>query len=205
MSEASGQEQSAPETALPRCGWVPTKDPIYIHYHDEEWGTPCHDEMALYELFLLELFQAGLSWSLLLHKRENFRTAFDSFNPVKVAAYGEADVERLMSDAGIVRSEGKIRAAINNAQVFLNIQDEFGSFDAYIWGFTNGETLNIPLEITKNELSDAISKDLKKRGCKYAGSVTIYSFLQAIGVIDSHSPECFRHQSAPLATNAPGR
>ena len=182
----------APDAQPTRCAWVPLNDELYVCYHDAEWGTPSHDEVHLYEMFLLEFFQAGLSWRLLLHKRENFRRAFDGFDPAKVADYDETKVAELMQNAGIVRSEGKIRAAIGNARVFLDIQREFGSFDAYIWGFTNGKTVTLPPEVTRNELSDIVSDDLKKRGCKYAGSVSVFSFLQAIGIIDSHEPGCFR-------------
>ncbi len=177
---------------MTRCFWVPENDPVYTAYHDNEWGRPHHDEAYLYELFLLECFQAGLSWACILHKRENFRRAFDGFDPVKIAAYGEEKIAALLRDAGIVRCRRKITAAIQNAQVFLSIQQEFGSFDAYIWGFSGGEVVrnrddSFP---TQTALSDAVSKDLKKRGCSYVGSVTIYSYLQAIGVVNDHALNC---------------
>ena len=167
-------------------------------YHDEEWGTPLHDERKHFEFLLLEFFQAGLSWMTILRKRENFRKAFDSFDPVKVTRYGDGDRERLLSDAGIIRNRLKIEAAINNAARFLDIAAEFGSFDTYIWSFTGGkpvrngcETMNdIPVS---SPLSDAVSKDMKKRGFKFVGTTTIYAHLQAIGVVNDHVTDCFRY------------
>lgn len=174
-----------------RCRFVPEGDDLYIKYHDEEWGRPEHDDGKLYEMFLLEMFQAGLSWRLLLCKRENFRKAYDGFDVSKVAAYGDADIARLMSDAGIVRNRAKIEASISNSRVFKEIQSEFGSFDAYIWHFTEGRTIREDLTVTTDELSDRVSADLKKRGCKFVGSTSIFSFLQSIGIINSHDPDCF--------------
>lgn len=174
-----------------RCGWVPEGDELYVRYHDEEWGRPEHDDGRLYEMFLLELFQAGLSWRLLLHKRENFRKAYDGFDVDKVAAYGESDVARLMSDAGLVRNRAKIEASISNSKIFKDLQKEFGSFDAYIWHFTGGKTLREEPSVTRDELSDRVSADMKRRGCKFAGTTSIFSFLQAVGIINSHEASCF--------------
>ncbi len=176
---------------LIRCPYLPQGDALYRSYHDEEWCQPKHDDGALYELFVIELFQAGLSWRTLLHKRENFRAAYEDFDVNRVAAFDEAKVKDLLQDAGIIRHEQKIRASIHNSRIFLKIQEEFGSFDRYIWSFTDGQVLYEPLTTTRNDLSDRVAKDLKRRGMKFAGSVTIYSYLQAIGVIYSHSPECF--------------
>ncbi|MGI6721884.1 MAG: DNA-3-methyladenine glycosylase I [Anaerovoracaceae bacterium] len=174
-----------------RCPYVDLNDPLYVRYHDEEWCRESHDEHYLYEMFVLELFQAGLSWKLLLHKRENFRRAYDGFDVKKVAAYDEQKVQELLHDKGIIRSEAKIRASISNSRIFMDIEKECGSFDEYIWGFSGGRQVHDEPGLTKSELSDAVSADLKRRGVKFAGSVTIYSYLQAIGVIDSHSRECF--------------
>lgn len=176
-----------------RCQWVDGSLPIYVVYHDTEWGVPVRDDGKLYELFLLETFQAGLSWITILKKRENFRRAFDGFDPGKVARYDGAKVEELMADAGIVRCRRKILAAVENAGIFLEIRREFGPFCDYLWGFTGiravcGET---ELPSARTELSDRISADLRRRGMRYAGSVTVYSFLQAAGVVDDHEPGCF--------------
>ncbi len=176
---------------MTRCKWANPNNPLYIAYHDEEWGKPLHDDRALFELLILEGFQAGLSWECILNKREAFRCAFEGFVPAKVAAYGEADELRLMSDAGIVRNRRKVSAAIVNARIFLDIQREFGSFDAYLWGFTEGETLWEEYTLrTTSPLSDAVSADLKKRGMKFVGSTIIYSYLQAAGIINGHGREC---------------
>lgn len=182
-----------PDTCV-RCPWIRGKSAEYIAYHDNEWGRPLHDERKLYELFTIELFQAGLSWELLLAKRENFRIAYDGFDPIKVAGYGPADVERLMADKGIVRNRGKIEASISNTNVILGIAQEYGGFEAYLWGFVDGEPVIVPPEITDNRLSRTVSKDLKHRGIKYAGPVTIHSFLQAAGIINAHAPECWVYQ-----------
>ena len=174
-----------------RCAWVNPKDPIYIKYHDEEWGIPLHDDHALYELFLLETFQAGLSWATILHKRENFRRAYEGFLPERVAAFDAAKIDALMQDAGIVRNRRKIEASITNSRVFLDIVREYGSFDAYIWGFTEGKSIRESWELrTTSPLSDRITKDLKRRGMKFVGSTSIYSTLQAIGVLAAHSKDC---------------
>ena len=174
-----------------RCTWA-GNDEVYIRYHDEEWGVPTHDDRELFEMLVLESFQAGLSWITILKKRENFRRAFDDFDVRKVASYDEAKVEELRLNEGIIRHKGKINAAINNAQVFIEIQDEFGSFDEYIWGFTDGEIIKAEF-LTESELSRHISKDLKKRGMKFVGPTIIYSYLESIGVIDNHQECCFKY------------
>ena len=175
-----------------RCFWVNLKNPIYIQYHDEEWGKPCHDDQKLYEMLLLECFQAGLSWECILNKRENFRRAFDGFALDKIIAYDEEKIQALLNDSGIIRNHRKIAAAINNSKVFRNIQKEFGSFDSYLWGFTDGKVTYESCELyTSTPLSDAVSKDLKKRGMSFVGSTTIYSYLQAVGVVNGHTENCF--------------
>lgn len=187
------------EDSMPaRCAWVNMNNPLYVAYHDEEWSQPVHDDHKLYELLILEGFQAGLSWECILNKREAFRRAFEGFDPEKVGRYGEADRSRLMSDAGIVRNRLKIDAAIRNSRVFLSIVKEFGSFDRYIWSFTQGHVINEPYNLrTSSPLSDGISKDLKRRGMKFVGTVIIYSFLQAIGVLNAHGRECAWRKGAP--------
>jgi len=179
-----------------RC-WK-TTDPLYIEYHDEEWGVPVNDDRTLFEFLILEGFQAGVSWALILRKRENFRRAFDGFDPVKVSKYTEEDVERLMNDPGILRNRLKIRSVISNAQRFLDVQEEFGSFDRYIWGFVGGKTIKNAFKSfsempARTEVSEAMSKDLKKRGFKFVGPVICYSFMQAVGMVNDHTLDCFRH------------
>jgi DNA-3-methyladenine glycosylase I len=175
-----------------RCPGDYQKDPLYLKYHDEEWGRPCHDERQLYELFVIELFQAGLSWRTLLHKRENFRKAYDHFDLIKVANYGEEKIISLMQDKGIIRSERKIRGSIINSRIIRDqILPEFGSFDSYVWHFTDGKTVYEGPGVTTDAYSDQMSADLKKRGMKFAGSVSLFSYLQAVGVINSHTKECF--------------
>ena len=174
-----------------RCTWAGS-DETYIKYHDDEWGVPTHDDRELFEMLVLESFQAGLSWITILKKRENFRKAFDGFDVVKVANYDDDKVEELRSNEGIIRHKGKITSAINNAQVFIEIQDEFGSFDEYIWGFTDGEIIKAEF-LTESELSKTISKVLIKRGMKFVGPTIIYSYLESIGVIDNHQEHCFRY------------
>ena len=178
-----------------RCSWANPKNPLYIRYHDEEWGVPVHDDQRLFEMLLLESFQAGLSWECVLNKREAFRRAFDGFDLERVCAYGEEKIQSLMEDAGIVRNRRKILAAIQNAKVFLSIQDEFGSFDSYLWGFTGGQVIlnTDDTPHTHTELSDRISKDLKRRGMNFVGTTIIYSFLQATGVVNDHELACFCH------------
>ncbi|MGD1860707.1 MAG: DNA-3-methyladenine glycosylase I [Leptolyngbyaceae cyanobacterium] len=183
---------------LCRCGWV-HDDPIEIAYHDREWGAPLHDDCRLFEFLILEGFQAGLSWITILRKRQNFMAAFDQFEPTIVAAYGPDKQQALMTNAGIIRNRLKIQAATTNAQAFLKVQAEFGSFDAYLWRWVDG----IPIQNAwptldavpaRTELSDAISKDLKKRGFKFVGSVICYAFMQAIGMVNDHTTNCFRHR-----------
>lgn len=175
-----------------RCFWCNMKNPLYIAYHDNEWGVFPEDERKLYELFILETFQAGLSWECILNKRENFRRAYDGFDIDKVCSYGDDKIETLMQDAGIIRNRAKIKASINNSRVYKTITDEFGSFKAYLDSFTKGKLIREPdVSITTSPLSDAISADLKKRGMTFVGSTTIYAFLQAIGIINAHQKDCF--------------
>lgn len=180
---------------MKRCGWVDLNSEVYIAYHDNEWGQPVHDDRQLFEMLILEGFQAGLSWLTILKKREAFRKAFDGFDPAVLAEYGPEKTETLMSDAGIVRNRRKIQAAVQNAKVFLAIQRKYGSFDSYLWGFTDGQIiLNTDDEVrATSELSDRISKDLKKRGMNFVGSTIIYSFLQAVGVVNDHELSCALH------------
>lgn len=176
-----------------RCRWCNMNNPIYISYHDEEWGVPQYDDRKLFELLILELFQSGLSWETILNKRENFRTAFGGFDPVKVSHYDEAKVQQLMADSGIIRNRRKIDATITNASVFLKIQAEWGSFRNYIWHFTDEKTI-YETDLTRSPLSDCIAADLKKHGMKFVGSTIVYSYLQAIGIICAHDRECFLFQ-----------
>ena len=178
-----------------RCRWANPKNELYIRYHDEEWGKLVRDDAKLFEMLILECFQAGLSWECILNKREAFRTAFDYFEPAMVAQYGPEKVEALMEDTGIVRNRRKILAAIQNAKVFLSIQEEFGFFDSYLWGFTGGQVIlnTDDTPHTHTELSDRISKDLKRRGMNFVGTTIIYSFLQATGVVNDHELACFCH------------
>jgi DNA-3-methyladenine glycosylase I len=169
-----------------------------IQYHDEEWGIPVHNDKKLFEMLILEGAQAGLSWSTILKRRKTYRIAFDNFDPKKISKYTQKDVTRLLSDEGIIRNRLKIKSAINNAQRFLEIQKEFGSFDQYLWGFVGGKPIknnfaklaDIP---ASTPLSDQISKDLKKREFSFVGSTIIYAYLQAVGVVDDHTKNCFRH------------
>lgn len=175
-----------------RCNWATDVEEIYVKYHDEEWGIPTHDDRQLFEMLVLESFQAGLSWITILKKRENFKKAFDNFDVVKVANYDENKVNELRENAGIIRHKGKINAAIKNAQTFIEIQDEFGSFDEYIWGFTEGKIIKAEF-LTESDLSKRISKDLKKRGMSFVGPTIIYSYLESIGIIDNHQQNCFKY------------
>jgi DNA-3-methyladenine glycosylase I len=180
-----------------RCAWTGANE-LMLAYHDTEWGVPLHDEQKLFEFLILEGMQAGLSWSTILNKRENFRRAFAEFDVAQVAHFGKRDVNRLLQDVGIIRNRLKIEAAINNAQRFIEVQNELGSFDAYIWGFVDGKPIKngfkslskIP---AKTPLSDAISKDLKQRGFKFVGSTIIYAHLQATGMVNDHTVDCFRY------------
>ena len=173
-----------------RCSWV-TYDEVYIRYHDEEWGIPTYDDRELFEMLVLESFQAGLSWITILKKRENFKKAFDDFDVVKVSNYDEEKIEELRNNEGIIRHKGKITSAINNAKIFIEIQKEFGSFSDYIWSFTDGEIIKAEY-LTESDLSKEISKNLKKRGMKFVGPTIIYSYLESIGVIDNHEKGCFK-------------
>ena len=176
---------------MKRCFWVDENNPVYVKYHDEEWGRPCHDDRMLYELLILECFQSGLSWECILNKRENFRRAYDGFAVEKVASYGEEKIQALLADSGLIRNRRKIEASIKNSRIFREIQREHGSFNDYIWQFTAGASLlESCTEKTTSDLSDRISRDLKRRGMTFVGSTTVYSFLQAIGVINGHTPEC---------------
>lgn len=176
-----------------RCRWCNPDNPVYIAYHDTEWGVPLHDDRKLFELLILESFQAGLSWETILNKRENFRKAFDGFLPECLMSYDEEKIQALMSDAGIIRNRRKIHAAIQNAGIFLQIQQEWGSFDTYIWHFTAGSTI-YEVDQTRSALSDAISADLKRRGMTFVGTTIIYAYLQAIGVIYAHDRECMLYK-----------
>lgn len=178
-----------------RCKWVDLNNDVYVKYHDDEWGIPEYDDNKLFELLALESFQAGLSWACILNKREYFKEAFDNFDPVKISNYGEEKISILLQNKNIVRNKNKIEAIINNAKVFLSIKEEWGSFSSYIWHFTNGKVIKNKDDNIKTEsfLSREISLDLRKRGMKYTGAVIIYSYLQAIGVIDDHEKECFKY------------
>lgn len=178
-----------------RCHWADPNSELYLAYHDREWGVPEHDDRHLFEMLILEGFQAGLSWITILKKREAFRRAFDGFDPSIVAGYGSDKLESLMSSPDIVRNRRKIQAAVTNAAVFLEIQKEFGSFDCYLWSFTKGQViLNTDDQVrASSELSDRISADLKRRGMKFVGTVIIYSFLQAVGVVNDHETGCWRY------------
>ena len=181
-----------------RCSW-PTDDPLMIAYHDEEWGVPLHDDRKHYEFLLLDAMQAGLSWKTILHKRENFRKAFADFDPHKVARFTEKRIEKLLSDPGIIRNRLKVQAAVTNARCFLEVQEEFGTFDAYIWQFTGGKTIDNrrkslkQLQATSPE-SDAMSADLRKRGFKFVGSTICYAYMQAAGMVNDHLTNCFRYR-----------
>lgn len=180
---------------MKRCFWVDENSQIYKDYHDNEWGIPKYDDKELFELLILESFQAGLSWITVLKKRDAFRKAFDNFDVNKVANYDENKINELLNNEGIIRSQNKIRSAILNANIFISIQKEFGSFSNYIWKFTNGKVIknkNDKFEVS-TPLSNEISKDLKKRGMKYVGTVIIYSYLQAAGIVNDHETTCFRY------------
>jgi len=182
---------------LQRCAWA-AGDPFLTTYHDKEWGVPLHDDEKLFEFLILEGAQAGLSWQTVLKKRENYRAAFDRFRPAVVAGYTERDVQRLMKNEGIVRNRLKIEAAITNAAKFLEIQHEFTSFDAYLWSFVGGKTLDhrfsssARIPVATDE-SRAMSRDLKKRGFKFVGPTICYAFMQAVGMVNDHTIDCFRH------------
>ena len=182
---------------LIRCEWS-GKDPLYLDYHDNEWGVPQHNDQKLFEAVILDGFQAGLSWITILRKRKNFRVAFDNFDAQRIAGYEQSKLNELMEDAGIIRNRLKIQAAVTNAQAFLNIRTEFGSFDNYLWQFTNHEIIEnhwmtmkkIPVSTPE---SDAMSRDMKKRGFKFCGTTICYAFMQAVGMVSDHTVNCFRH------------
>lgn len=182
-----------------RCAWSGS-DPLYVRYHDEEWGVPLHDDRRLFEMLILEGAQAGLSWITVLRKRESYRRAYRDFDPVKVARFTDRDRARLLADEGIVRNRAKVDASIGNAKAFLALQREHGSFDAWLWAFVDGKPIvnhPRPGQIkAKTELSDAISKALKKLGFKFVGSTIVYAFMQAVGMVDDHVSICFRAQRA---------
>lgn len=185
------------DQTLVRCEWSGS-DPVYVNYHDNEWGTPQHDDIKLFEMIALDGMQAGLSWMTILKKRENFRRAFDGFDPAIVAGYSTSKVEELMNDAGIVRNRLKIEAVINNAKLTLDVQNEFGSLHDYIWGFVDGRPVvnqwksmyEIP---ASTPLSDRVSKDMKSRGFKFCGTTITYAFMQAAGLVNDHEVHCFRY------------
>ena len=180
---------------LKRCDWARTD--LSISYHDREWGVPVHDDRRLFEFLILEGAQAGLSWETILRKRDNYRAAFDKFDPVKIANYDKRKIEKLLANEGIIRNRLKIGAAIQNAKAFLAVQQEFGSFDKYVWGFVNGRTIKrkrgsqVPAH---TPVSDALSKDLARRGFKFVGSTICYAFMQAVGLVNDHDHSCFRYQ-----------
>jgi len=181
-----------------RCEWVPLNKPTYVKYHDEEWGVPVFDDQEMFEFLVLESFQAGLSWEIILNKRENFRKAFDGFDFNKVVLYDEEKVQSLLQDKGIVRNQLKIRATINNAQRYLDVIDELGSFCTYFWGFTDGKPLTNQFRVmgdipASTELSNTIAKDLKSRGFKFMGTTVVYAHMQAVGMVNDHIEGCFRY------------
>lgn len=193
-------KKSLHEDGKIRCHWAPPNDPLYTAYHDKEWGVPLHDDRALFEFLILEGAQAGLSWSTILHKRDNYRRAFHRFDPKKVARYTSKDVARLLKDAGIVRNRLKIESAIGNAQAYLAVQKEFGSFDKYIWSFVGGKPMQnrwkTPRQVpASTPESDAMSKDLKQRGFRFVGSTICYALMQATGMVNDHRVDCFRHKA----------
>lgn len=180
-----------------RCEW-PGTDPLYLEYHDTEWGVPGHDDRRLFEMLVLEGAQAGLSWITILRKRDNYRRAFDEFDVKKIARYNERKVRTLLADTGIVRNRLKIASAIRNAQAFLRVQEEFGSFDSFIWGFVDGAAIQNQFKTLKEipaqtDLSQTISKDLKKRGFTFVGPTVCYSFMQSVGLVNDHLVSCFRY------------
>jgi DNA-3-methyladenine glycosylase I len=183
-----------------RCGWV-NEDPLYMNYHDHEWGVPVHDDRILFEMLNLEGAQAGLSWYTILKKRDSYREAFDGFEPNVIVNYDDAKLQDLLQNPGIVRNRLKIASVVQNAKAFLKVQQEFGSFDSYIWGFVGGKPMKNHWEDSrqlpaKTEISDAMSKDLKKRGFKFVGSTICYAYMQAVGMVNDHTKICFCYQEA---------
>ncbi len=183
---------------LHRCTWAGT-DPLYQHYHDTEWGVPCFDDQTLFEFLILEGAQAGLSWITVLKKREHYRNVFDQFNPEKIALYSERKVEKLLSDPGIIRNRLKVMSSINNAKLFIDIKEKYGDFSSFIWGFVEGTPLinhwpSLKEVPATTPTSDAMSKELKRRGFKFVGSTICYAYMQAVGMVNDHTVDCFRHQ-----------
>ncbi|MDC7222191.1 MAG: DNA-3-methyladenine glycosylase I [Spirochaetales bacterium] len=181
-----------------RCSWC-GEDPLYIAYHDEEWGVPVHDDRRLFEFLILEGAQAGLSWITILKKRENYRDAFENFDYEKIALYDEDDIDRLLSNPGIVRNRLKVNSAVKNARAFLKIREDFGTFDAYLWNYVGGKPIqnrfsSLSEVPASTELSDALSKDLKKRGMNFVGTTICYAFMQAVGLVNDHVTDCFRRE-----------
>jgi len=194
--ESIGEEREMSNTI--RCSWVPLNDPLYVKYHDEEWGVPVHDDRLLFEFLILEGFQAGLSWKTILYKRENFRKAFDQFDPQIIAGYSEDKIQALLQDAGIIRNQLKVRAAVQNAIAFLDVQREYGSFDRYIWEFVGGKPIINRFKSLRElpastPLSDKISADLKQRGFRFVGTTVCYAHMQATGMVNDHTVDCFRY------------
>lgn len=180
-----------PEISAKRCAWANPANPLYLSYHDQEWGVPCHDEKRLFEMLILEGAQAGLSWETILNKRENYRLAFDNWDVAKIAAYDLNKVAELLGNAGIVRNRLKIAAAISNAQAYLQLCEQEGGLDGYMWSYVNGVPVhNNGERIIKTALSDQISKDLLKRGFKFVGSTIIYAYMQGIGMVQDHAADC---------------
>jgi DNA-3-methyladenine glycosylase I len=186
-------------SAIERCRWANPRNALYMSYHDNEWGVPVHDDVKLFEMLILEGAQAGLSWETVLNKRDNYRKAFKGFDPEKVAGFTDSNVEVLLQNSGIIRNHLKIKSAIKNAKIFLEIQEEFGSFDAYIWRYVNNAPINNRYKVNdalpaKDAISDKLSKDLKKRGMSFVGSTIIYAFMQAVGMINAHTTNCYRYK-----------
>ncbi|MEA5017760.1 MAG: DNA-3-methyladenine glycosylase I [Erysipelotrichaceae bacterium] len=178
-----------------RCDWVINADKLYQDYHDHEWGVPVYDDGQLFAMLILEMFHSGLSWYIILKKRSNFYQAFDGFDPTRISGYDEVKINALMNDEGIVRNKAKILATIANANAFIKLKNELGSFSDYLWSFVDNEVI-FPkdLYLTKNEISDHLAHDLKQRGFKFLGSVTLFAYLQAVGLINSHQPDCFKYK-----------
>lgn len=183
-----------------RCSWCNLNNPLYIKYHDEEWGVPIYDDKKLFELLILESFQAGLSWECILNKRENFKKAYDNFNINKIVNYDENKIKALKENKGIIRNELKIKASIKNAKIFKQIQNEYGSFSNYIWSFTNNKVI-YEKHRTSSELSDKISKDLKNKGMSFVGTTIIYAYLEAIGILNTHEKNCYKYKKSILSHN----
>jgi len=189
-----------------RCPWAHGGNALYLAYHDFEWGVPQHDDRILFEFLLLEGAQAGLSWSTILNKREGYRSAFANFTPSTVARFDETEIEKCINDAGIVRNRAKIRSAVTNARHFIQLQKEFGSFDAYLWRFVDGKPIrntwkSVTQIPTSTRESDALSKDLKQRGFKFTGTTIMYAFMQAVGMVNDHTADCFRWKEIDMQTS----